>query len=278
MRCEIVFSWMALAFLAITGCWEDQPDYWESVSSDGERATDSESLSTGQCNVDTENAGCLDTSPSHTASSTQTTDNTTGTADTGATTDRYPDFCGNPDYLIYAQGNGFPFDRTGAPTLGAPASAEVVLDIYAYFYCSHCREAAEAFAQLYSDPKYARRTALYFGHYAFSDNIEDSPWDPHRAAHAAHLQGKFWAMHDAIFAAQGQLNYPGLSAMAQTLGLDMTQYAADYASADTAAYLMADRSEVKTAGATSTPAVFVNGIQTQPWTTARDIIDCLLGY
>jgi protein-disulfide isomerase len=85
-------------------------------------------------------------------------------------------------------------------------------------------------------------------------------------------------MHDLIFASAGQLDYPGLTTMAQSLQLDMNQYAADYDSAQTESYLMADRDEVRAAGADGTPAAFVNGLLVQPWTIVRDVVDCLLGF
>ncbi|MCU0660802.1 MAG: thioredoxin domain-containing protein [Myxococcota bacterium] len=259
------------------GCSKDAVDYWKGADSNSPSNSDA---TTGQCSIDTENPGCLDTDPlpSDTQSGNGTTESQTGPKDTSTVLDRYPDFCGNSDFLPYAMSDAQPFDRTSAPYRGTPAMAEIIVDVYAYFYCPHCRDAADAFAQMYEDPRYASRTALYFGHYAFSDDIDASPWNPHRAAHAAHLQGKFWPMHDLIFASAGQLDYPGLTTMAQSLDLDMSQYAADYASAQTESYLMADRDEVRAAGAEGTPAAFVNGLLVQPWTIVRDVVDCLLGF
>ena len=47
------------------------------------------------------------------------------------------------------------------------------------------------------------------------------------AAEAAHEQGAFWAMHDALFADQGRLEDPHLWARAERLGLDVERFDAD---------------------------------------------------
>ena len=47
------------------------------------------------------------------------------------------------------------------------------------------------------------------------------------AAEAAALQGRFWEMHDALFADQGRLEDPHLWARAERLGLDVERFDAD---------------------------------------------------
>ena len=47
------------------------------------------------------------------------------------------------------------------------------------------------------------------------------------AAEAAALQGRFWEMHDALFADQGRLEDPHLWARAEQLGLDVARFDAD---------------------------------------------------
>ena len=41
------------------------------------------------------------------------------------------------------------------------------------------------------------------------------------------LQGRFWEMHDALFADQGRLEDPHLWARAERLGLDVARFDAD---------------------------------------------------
>ena len=53
------------------------------------------------------------------------------------------------------------------------------------------------------------------------------------AAIAAHRQGKFWPMHDGLFAHRRELSRPLILAVARTAGLDMQRFEADLDSAET---------------------------------------------
>ena len=83
----------------------------------------------------------------------------------------------------------------------------------------------------------------------------------HRAAAAAHLQGKFWEFHDRLFANQSSLNSASYMKYARELGLDVDRFARDVSelSADTAKAINTDKSEADALGITGTPAFFVNG-------------------
>jgi protein-disulfide isomerase len=80
------------------------------------------------------------------------------------------------------------------------------------------------------------------------------------AAEAAHEQGAFWAMHDALFADQGRLEDPHLWARAERLGLDVARFDFDRRSEPIAARVTAAfRSGVR-AGVVTTPTVFIDGV------------------
>ncbi len=82
----------------------------------------------------------------------------------------------------------------------------------------------------------------------------------HRAAAAAHLQGKFWEFHDKLFANQGSLNAASYLKYARELGLDLQRFTRDMTNpAGTSALIEADKSEADSLGITGTPAFFVNG-------------------
>jgi protein-disulfide isomerase len=79
------------------------------------------------------------------------------------------------------------------------------------------------------------------------------------AAEAAGLQGKFWEMHDSLFADQGHLDVPHLWKRAQELGLDLDRFEADRRSEAVAARVERDfRSGIR-AGVMRTPTLFVDG-------------------
>jgi protein-disulfide isomerase len=80
-----------------------------------------------------------------------------------------------------------------------------------------------------------------------------------RAAEAAAVQGRFWEVHDSLFADQGRLDDPHLWDRARRLGLDLDRFEADRRS-DAVRERVADdfRSGVR-AGVMTTPTLFIDG-------------------
>jgi protein-disulfide isomerase len=81
------------------------------------------------------------------------------------------------------------------------------------------------------------------------------------AAEAAGLQGRFWEMHDSLFADQGRLDPPHLWQRCRDLGIDLDRFEADRRSDAVAERVKADfRSGIR-AGVTTTPTLWVDGVQ-----------------
>ena len=79
------------------------------------------------------------------------------------------------------------------------------------------------------------------------------------AAEAAALQGRFWEMHDALYADQGHLDDPHLWQRAERLGLDLERFDADRRSDAVAERVERDfRSGIR-CGVMRTPTLFVDG-------------------
>ncbi len=79
------------------------------------------------------------------------------------------------------------------------------------------------------------------------------------AAEAAGLQGRFWEMHDSLFADQGHLDVPHLWKRAEEFGLDVERFEDDRRSDAVAERVERDfRSGIR-AGVVSTPTLFVDG-------------------
>jgi protein-disulfide isomerase len=76
------------------------------------------------------------------------------------------------------------------------------------------------------------------------------------AAEAAHLQGRFWEMHDALYADQGHLDDPHLWDRAKKLGLDVDKFDADRRSNEVAARVERDFRSGISAGVMKTPTMF----------------------
>jgi protein-disulfide isomerase len=81
----------------------------------------------------------------------------------------------------------------------------------------------------------------------------------HAAAAAAQLQGRFWEMHDLIFANQRDLAPQTFLGYARQLGLDVDRYQRDFVSEQVRKLVADDTAEAGRLGVTGTPAFFING-------------------
>lgn len=98
----------------------------------------------------------------------------------------------------------------------------------------------------------------------------------HRAAEAAHRQGKFWGMHDRIFANQGSLDVESYRRYARELGLDMERFESDMAAPEVQAAIDRDKKQAAALQVRGTPGFFINGrflSGAQPLEAFKAIID-----
>ena len=84
-------------------------------------------------------------------------------------------------------------------------------------------------------------------------------WATACAAEAAARQGRFWEMHDSLYADQGRLEDPHLWARAEQLGLDVERFDADRRSEEVLARVKRDFDSGIRAGVATTPTLFVDG-------------------
>jgi protein-disulfide isomerase len=100
------------------------------------------------------------------------------------------------------------------------------------------------------------------------------------AAEAAREQGRFWEMHDQLFAHQEALAPEDLEARARDVGLDLGRYRASVASQGARARVEGDRRLGESLGVQGTPSFFINGrrlVGAQPLARFQAIIDEELG-
>jgi len=90
-------------------------------------------------------------------------------------------------------------------------------------------------------------------------SIHQNALNASRASLAAHKQGKFWEMHDKLFANQQALQMDKLKEYAQQIGLDMAKFEADMASPDIQKQIDEETKVAQAAQVTGTPTLFVNG-------------------
>ena len=142
----------------------------------------------------------------------------------------------------------------GSPVRG-PADAVLPLVEFSDFQCPYCLLAVAKLNAVLD--AYPGKIQLIFKQF---------PLDMHSqaalaaaAAIAAHRQGKFWPMHDGLFAQRRELSRPSILAVARTAGLDMQRFEADLDSAETKKTIARDMEDGERAGVEGTPSVFING-------------------
>ena len=85
-------------------------------------------------------------------------------------------------------------------------------------------------------------------------------WAAACAAEAAARQGRFWEMHDLLFADQGRLEDPHLWERARTLGLDLERFERERRSDAVQARVRRDFESGVRAGVVTTPTLFSGGL------------------
>jgi protein-disulfide isomerase len=142
----------------------------------------------------------------------------------------------------------------GDPSKG-PENARVTIVEFSDFQCPFCSEAvAQANTVVKNFPKDVRLVFKQF------------PLDSHAQAEfgaeaslAAQAQGKFWEMHDRLYAGFPDLARKTVMRYAKEIGLDVNRFTADLDSHKFKARVMAEEQEGETAGVGGTPTFFING-------------------
>jgi len=79
------------------------------------------------------------------------------------------------------------------------------------------------------------------------------------AALAAHAQGKFWPMHDMMYAHFREISAKNIFVWAKEIGLDLVRFTADLTSGKYKQQVVKEMNDGMTAGVQGTPTIFVNG-------------------
>ena len=130
-----------------------------------------------------------------------------------------------------------------------PADAVVVIE-YADFECPYCAAQSIRLAEL--------SLRHVFRHFPVRSS-HPRAWQAACAAEAAALQGRFWEMHDLLFADQGRLEDPHLWERARTLGLDLERFDSDRRGDAVGERVRRDFQSGVRAGVVTTPTVFCDG-------------------
>ncbi|GAA1483068.1 Na+/H+ antiporter NhaA [Gordonia sinesedis] len=137
-----------------------------------------------------------------------------------------------------------------------PADAALTVVEYLDFECPFCAKATGMGQEMRDH--FGDRVRYVVRHLPLVD------FHPHAytaaiAAEAAAAQGRFWDMHDILFAHQAELETEHLLQYADDLGLDMNRFVADLESEEIAERVARNEQSAHDSGARGTPTFFLNG-------------------
>jgi protein-disulfide isomerase len=141
------------------------------------------------------------------------------------------------------------------------ADAKVTVDYWADYQCPFCSKFAEEVIPLLESRIADGTVALVHRDFAF---IGEESVDAAIAVRCATPEGKYWAMHDAVYAAQngenkGGFARPRLAQIAASVGLDATAFAACMDDHEPLVAVLDDKAAGVRTNIQSTPTVDVNG-------------------
>lgn len=144
----------------------------------------------------------------------------------------------------------------GAPFRGDPRAKVTVIE-FSDYQCPFCaRHFRDTLAEI--DRDYIKTGKV---RYVFRDlpiaSLHPQAFQAAEAAHCAGDQGKYWEMHDRLFANQAALGRNDLSDHARALGLDLPAFEQCVNSSTYAAKIQQSLLEAQQAGAGGTPTFFL---------------------
>ena len=142
-----------------------------------------------------------------------------------------------------------------SPAIG-PEGARITIVEFSDFQCPFCSRLAESMHRLLEE--YPGDIRLEFRHFPLSFHVNART--AAEAAVCAQQQGKFWEMHDAMFANQASLSREGLMELAPNAGVDVDALAACLDAGEVGARVDSDQETGTALGVTGTPNFFVNGV------------------
>jgi protein-disulfide isomerase len=161
--------------------------------------------------------------------------------------------------------------RADGPSRG-DASAPVTIVEFSDYECEYCSVAETTVRKIMVD--YKGRVRLI--HQSFPLAIHSHARKAAEAALCAGEQGRYWEMHDSLFAGQGALGVADLKGRALALGLDPGKFDACVDSGRMAATVDASKKLGEGIGVSATPAFFVNGRPlsgSQPYERFKEVVD-----
>jgi protein-disulfide isomerase len=160
----------------------------------------------------------------------------------------------------YRVGLGLPGHQSG------PDTAPVTIVAWGDFQCPFCSKMAPVLQ--HARDKYGNDVRVVYRHLAM--RFHKHAMLAAEASIVAANQGKFWAFHDKLFAANGAIARPDLERYAKEIGMDVTALRAALDDRRYRDVVAAETADAEALGVDGTPTVFVNGA---PVVGSRTIAD-----
>lgn len=161
--------------------------------------------------------------------------------------------------------------RSSDPSRGSTSSASLLVVEFADFNCLHCRLLEPEIRQaMQAFPTQAR---LVWRDFPLNSDQADGLL-PSLAARCAQDQGKFWEMHDALFAT-AKLNRKGVSTAAQSAGLEMSTFETCVNTNKHTDALRAEIALARSSGITGSPTLFVGNKVINGFIKAQELADLM---
>jgi protein-disulfide isomerase len=166
-----------------------------------------------------------------------------------------------------------------------PATAKVWLVEVSDFQCPFCKQwHDQSYAEIKRD--YVDSGKIRLAYVNFPLSIHRNAMPAAEAAMCAASQGKFWPMHEALFATQTQWEklaapQPVFDSLATTAGVDMKAYHDCISGHLMKPTIDADIDRATRAGVESTPTFLIGGTMVtgaQPLAVFRQVIDSALAH
>ncbi|WP_242361254.1 thioredoxin domain-containing protein [Anaeromyxobacter sp. SG17] len=161
--------------------------------------------------------------------------------------------------------------RPDDPVRGNP-KAPVTIVLFSDFQCPFCARVGPTLDEV--QRTYGDKVKVVWKHQPLPFHQQALP--AAEAAEAAREQGKFWQMHDKLFASQRELSPDAFTRIAREIGLDSKKFQASVQSGKARARIQQDQQLAASVGAQGTPTMFVNGervVGAVPFEQLKAVID-----
>lgn len=145
----------------------------------------------------------------------------------------------------------------GSSAVKGDVNAPVTITLFDDFQCPYCAKLLPTLEQVMA--AYPKQVKLVFKHFPL--NMHKFAKQAAVASLAARNQGKFWPLHDLLFANYNKLNDAKIRDLAEAVGLDMARFDQDLANPALLQEVNNDMQLGAAAGVRGTPAVYINGRQ-----------------